>query len=75
MRRVLSWVLLVAGAVLLLAAVPAGYLNRTVLDAPTFAERVDDLRRRDDVARVLGDEVARQLIAANPDELNGLSAS
>ena len=66
-RRVASWVLLIVGGLVLALAVPAGYLNRTVLDAPTFAERVDDVRRRDDVSAVLGREVSRQLIAANPD--------
>jgi hypothetical protein len=67
MRRLLSSVLLVLGGVLLFLALPAGYVNRTVLDAPTFADRVDELRRRDEVAQVLGDEVAQQLIARNPD--------
>lgn len=35
--------------------------------APTCANRVDEPRQRDDVARVLGEEVARQLIVRNPD--------
>ena len=34
-RRVASWVLLIVGGLVLALAVPAGYLNRTVLDAPT----------------------------------------
>lgn len=67
MRHTLSWVLVVLGAVSLMLAVPAGYVNRTVLDAPTFAERIDDLRRRDDVSEVLGREVSRELIMQNPD--------
>ena len=66
-RRVISWVLLVAGGLFVAAAIPAGYLNRTVLDAPTFAERVDELRRRDDVSAVLGAELSRQLLVRNPD--------
>ena len=33
-RRVASWVLLIVGGLVLALAVPAGYLNRTVLDAP-----------------------------------------
>lgn len=66
-RRVASWVLLIVGGLVLALAVPAGYLNRTVLDVSTFAERVDDVRRRDDVSAVLGREVSRQLLAANPD--------
>jgi hypothetical protein len=67
LRRALTWVLLVLGGLLLFLAVPAGYVNRTVLDAPTFANRVDEVRKRDDVARVLGEEVAQQLITQNPD--------
>jgi hypothetical protein len=67
MRRASSWVLLVLGAALIALAVPVGYLNRTVLDAPTFASRVDELRRRDDVSSVIGREVSQQLIAQNPD--------
>lgn len=67
MRRATSWLLLVLGGVLLAAAIPAGYVNRTVLDADTFADRVDELRRSDAVSAVLGREVAQQLVAANPD--------
>jgi hypothetical protein len=58
MRTTLSWMFLVVGAVLLALSIPAGYLNRTVLDAPTFASKVDELRQRDDVSDVLGREVS-----------------
>ncbi len=67
MRRLLPTVLLTLGALFTFLSVPAGYVNRTVLDAPTFAERVDELRRRDDVSEVLGREVASALLARNPD--------
>lgn len=67
MRRATTWLLLVLGGVLLAAAVPVGYINRTVLDAGTFADRVDELRRRDEVSEVLGREVAQRLVTANPD--------
>jgi hypothetical protein len=67
MRRATSWLLLVLGGVLLAAAVPAGYANRTILDADTFADRVDELRLSDEVSALLGREVAQQLVAANPD--------
>jgi hypothetical protein len=66
-RRSLPSVLLVLGSVLVFLAVPAGYVNRTVLDAPTFAARVDEFRRRDDVSEVLGREVSQQLLKQNPD--------
>ena len=67
MRSVLGWVLLVLGAVLLALSIPTGYVNRTVLDAPTFADKVDELRQRDDVSGVLGRELSDGIIARNPD--------
>ncbi|MGA7758719.1 MAG: hypothetical protein WCA57_12840, partial [Ilumatobacteraceae bacterium] len=67
MRTTLSWMFLVVGAVLLVLSIPAGYLNRTVLDAPTFASKVDELRQRDDVSDVLGREVSAEIISLNPD--------
>ena len=67
MRAVLSWTFLVLGAVLLALSIPAGYINRTVLDAPTFADKVNELRQRDDVSDVLGREISAQIIANNPD--------
>ena len=67
MRTILSWMFLVVGAVLLALSIPAGHLNRTVLDAPTFASKVDQLRQRDDVSDVLGREVSAQIVSLNPD--------
>jgi hypothetical protein len=67
MRGIMSWTLLVLGGALLALGVTAGYVNRTVLDTPTFAERVDELRTRDDVSQVLGREVSTRLVARNPD--------
>jgi hypothetical protein len=67
MRTVLSWTLLVLGAILLALSIPAGYINRTVLDAPTFADKVNELRQRDDVSDVLGREISQQIITQNPD--------
>lgn len=66
MRTMLSWTFLVIGAILLGASIPAGHINRTVLDAPTFASNVDELRQRDDVSEVLGREVSREIITQNP---------
>lgn len=67
MRRYVSWVLLGLGALFLTLSVPAGYVNRTVLDTPTFADRVDELRMRDDVSDLLGREIGAQLIRQSPD--------
>ncbi len=67
MRTVLSWTLLVLGALFLALSIPAGHINRTVLDAPTFANKVNELRQRDDVSDVLGREVSAQIISQNPD--------
>ena len=67
MRTILSWLFLVLGAVLLALSIPAGYVNRTVLDAPTFASKVNELRQRDDVSDVLGRELGQEIIARNPD--------
>ena len=67
MRTILSWLFLVLGAVLLTLSIPAGYVNRTVLDAPTFASKVNELRQRDDVSDVLGRELGNEIIARNPD--------
>lgn len=66
MRRTLSWVLLVLGALFLALSIPAGYVNRTVLDAPTLASNVDELRQRPDVSAVLGRELATTIIEQNP---------
>jgi hypothetical protein len=67
MRTTLSWMFLGLGAILLALSIPAGYVNRTVLDAPTFASKVDQLRQRDDVSDVLGREVSAQIVSLNPD--------
>jgi hypothetical protein len=67
MRTTLSWVFLVMGAILLALSIPAGYANRTVLDAPTFANKVNELRQRDDVSNVLGRELGSDIVSLNPD--------
>ena len=66
MRQILSWVFLVLGALFLALSIPAGYVNRTVLDAPTFANNVNELRQRDDVSEVLGHDLSNRIIAQNP---------
>lgn len=67
MRKILPWLFLVVGTVLLALSIPAGFVNRTMLDAPTFADNVNELRQRDDVSKVLGQELSQQIVAQNPD--------
>ncbi len=45
----------------------AGHLNRNVVDGPTFAEHVDDLRRNDAVASQVGESLSTQLVQTRPD--------
>ncbi len=59
--------LVVIGGILAAFALVAGHLNRELLDGPTFAEHVDEIRRDDDVAAALGQSIATELILANPD--------
>ena len=65
-----AWVrrlLLVLGAVLAGLGLVAGYANRELLDGPTFAAHVDEIRRDDDVAARLGERITDQVLARNPD--------
>jgi len=57
----------VLGALLMALSIPVQYVNRTVLDAPTFADRVDQLRQRDDVSQALGRDLSGDIIARSPD--------
>lgn len=59
--------LAVAGSILLLAGIVAGLVNRTALDGPSFARHVDVIRRDPAVARQLGQEITRRVLAADPD--------
>lgn len=59
--------LLVLGGVLAALGLVAGHLNRQVLDGPTFAANVDDLRKDPAVARQVGEAVTNQLLEVNPD--------
>ena len=60
-------VLVVVGAVLAALGLVAGHLNRELLDGPTFADHVDEIRRDDAVAAELGQAISNQLVRANPD--------
>ena len=70
MSRSRRWViraLLVLGGILAGLGVCAGHLNRNVVDGPTFAEHVDDLRRNDAVASQVGEAISTQLVQSRPD--------
>jgi hypothetical protein len=60
-------ILIVVGAILAAFGLIAGHLNRELLDGPTFAEHVDEIRRDDDVAAALGLAISNQLLTGRPD--------
>jgi hypothetical protein len=60
-------VLVVIGAVCAALGLVAGHLNRELLDGPTFATNVDDIRRDDEVAAALGRSISERLVLARPD--------
>jgi hypothetical protein len=64
--RTVTRTLVVIGAVLAGLGLVAGHINREVLDGPRFAEHVDEIRRDDEVAAALGEEIATRLILSNP---------
>ena len=66
-RRWAIRALLVLGGILAGLGLCAGHLNRNVVDGPTFAEHVDDLRRNDAVASQVGESIATQLVQSRPD--------
>lgn len=59
--------LVALGAVLTALSLLAGHANRHLLDGPTFAEHVDQIRTDDAVSVVLGRAISAQVIRANPD--------
>ena len=67
MRPLVIRILIVLGAVLAALGLIAGHVNRELLDGPTFASHVDEIRRDDDVAAALGTAISDPLILANPD--------
>jgi hypothetical protein len=66
-RHWLTRVLLVAGGILGALSLVAGHLHRNLLDGPTFAANVDELRRDDVVAARIGESITEQLVLAHPD--------
>ena len=59
-------ILVILGAVVAALGLLAGHVNREVLDGPTFADNVDDIRRDDAVAAELGTAISDQLVRQNP---------
>jgi hypothetical protein len=59
-------ILVVVGAILAALGLLAGHVNREVLDGPTFAANVDDIRRDDAVAAELGTAISDQLLRQHP---------
>jgi hypothetical protein len=59
--------LLVVGGIMAALGLVAGHLNRNLIDGPTFAEHVDDLRRDDAVATHVGRSISTQLVQSRPD--------
>jgi hypothetical protein len=59
--------LVILGGVLAALGLVTGHLNREVIDGPRFAHNVDDVRRDEDVARLLGRSISTQLVRANQD--------
>jgi hypothetical protein len=55
------------GGVLAVLGLLAGHVNRNVLDGPTFARHVDEIRTDDAVAAAIGRSITTQVLAANPD--------
>lgn len=66
-RAVVAMVLLVLGGVLAGTSLLVGHVNRHVFDGPTFAADINAIRREPRVAAHIGEEISRQIIAANPD--------
>ncbi len=64
---VLVRVLVVVGAVLAALGLIAGHFNRELLDGPTFADHVNDIRQDEAVAAELGKAISNQLVQSNPD--------
>jgi hypothetical protein len=59
-------ILVILGAVLAALGLLAGHVNREVLDGPTFANNVDDIRRDDAVAAELGTAISDELLRQHP---------
>jgi hypothetical protein len=60
-------VLVVVGAACAALGLVAGHLNRELLDGPTFANHVDEIRRDEEVATAVGRSISEQLVLARPD--------
>jgi len=59
--------LLIVGSLCAALGLVAGHVNRHLLDGPTFAEHVDEIRRDPTVAARVGEQIAARIITARPD--------
>ena len=66
-RSAATTVLVVLGAALVVLGIVAGYVNRTVLDANTFADHADQLRRDPAVSQALGHALTDAYLDQMPD--------
>ena len=66
-RAAVAPLMLVVGAVVLIGGVAAGFVNRTVLDADSFADRADSLRRDPAVSTALGHALVDAYVQRSPD--------
>lgn len=60
-------ILILMGGVLAALGLVAGHVNREILDGPSFARHVNEIRTDDDVAALVGQSMSNQIIGANPD--------
>ncbi|WP_166354412.1 hypothetical protein [Phytoactinopolyspora limicola] len=60
-------VLIIVGTVLAALGLIAGHMNRHLLDGPTFAGHVDQIRTDAAVSGLLGESISTQIVGANPD--------
>ncbi len=66
-RRTASRALIAVGTILLLVAAISVVSYRNLLDTDTFATNVDQVRQQPAVSQALGEELAAQVIQAQPD--------
>lgn len=66
-RQRSSAVALIVGAILVLLASVAGFLNANVVNGPRFAEHVNQMRQDPQLARAIGAEMTSALVDAQPD--------
>ena len=66
-KSAVTRLLILLGGVLAALGLLAAHFNRQLFDGPTFAQRVDEIRRDPAVAELVGREISRQIVTAQPD--------